>query len=100
MNTANLQLEGLLLAVSAIADALKSKGILSRDDLEAALGRAETIARADPGRSGQMSPANVAAVLFPIRFLREANGREANGSGDVEGGSFSQLVAQVARNTD
>ena len=95
MNTANLQLEGLLLAVSAIADALKSKGILSRDDLEVALGRAENIARADPGRSGQMSPANVAAVLFPIRFLREANG-----SGDVEGGSFSQLATQVARNTD
>ncbi len=93
MNTANLQLEGLLLAVSGIADALKRKGILSQAEIDAALGEAETVAAADPGRSGQMSPANVAAVLFPIRFLREANGL-----GDAEVGSFSRLAAQVARN--
>jgi len=90
MNTANLQLEGLLLAVSAMAEALKSKNLLSQDEIDAALARAESVAGSDPGRSEQMSPANVAAVLFPIRFLREANG----GAGD---GSFSRLAAQVAR---
>ena len=90
MNTANLQLEGLLLAVSAMAEALKSKNLLSQAEIDDALERAEAIAGSDPGRSGQMSPANVAAVLFPIRFLREANGARE--------GSFSKLAAQVARN--
>lgn len=91
MNTANLQLEGLLLAVSAMADALKTKELLSQAEIDAALERAEEIAGSDPGRSEQMSAANVAAVLFPIRFLREANA--------TSDGSFSRLAAQVARNT-
>ncbi|WP_187969396.1 hypothetical protein [Aquibium microcysteis] len=90
MNTANLQLEGLLLAVSAIAEALKDKHLLSEAEIDAALGRAEAVAGSDPGRSDLVSPANVAAVLFPIRFLREANGSS--------GASFSRLAAQVARN--
>ena len=90
MNTANLQLEGLLLAVSAMAEALKAKEVLSQAEIDAVLERAEAIAGSDPGRSEQMSAANVAAVLFPIRFLREANG--------ATDGSFSRLAAQVARN--
>ncbi len=91
MNTANLQLEGLLLAVAAMAEALKDKGLLSQDEIEAALARAEGVASGDPRRPEEMSVANVAAVLFPIRFLRKAN------AGGAEAGAFSQLAAEVAR---
>jgi hypothetical protein len=91
MNTANLQLEGLLLAVAAMTEALKDKGLLSQDEIEAALARAEGVARGDPRRPEEMSASNVAAVLFPIRFLRKANAVGA------DAGAFSDLAAQVAR---
>ena len=35
MNTANLQLEGLLLALSALLSALESKGLLTRQEIDA-----------------------------------------------------------------
>lgn len=41
MNTANLQLEGLYLVVAALIEALVSKGVLSREDVDEALKRAE-----------------------------------------------------------
>jgi hypothetical protein len=91
MNTANLQLEGLLLAVAAMAEALKDKGLVSQDEIETALARAESVARGDPRRPEEMSAANVAAVLFPIRFLRKAN------EGGADAGAFSHLAARVAR---
>ena len=73
MNTANLQLEGLLLALYALLDRLKHKGLLSEHEIEEALASAEANALADPQRVGQLSPASLDGMTFPIRFLRIAD---------------------------
>ena len=69
MNTANLQLEGLLLAVAALCGELKRKGVLDGAEIASALDRAEQGASA---RVSELSDANVEAIHFPMRFLRQA----------------------------
>ncbi|GHE77559.1 hypothetical protein GCM10019059_40690 [Camelimonas fluminis] len=69
MNTANLQMEGVLLALAALCDTLKRQGVLNMPDLESALDRAEAGAS---DRGGDLSEANREAIRFPIRFLRMA----------------------------
>jgi hypothetical protein len=88
MNTANLQLEGLLLAVAAVNDALVTKGILTRDELEAALRRAERTILTDARMDDDISPSNREAVVFPIRVLHLAASRDATLT-------FSQLARMV-----
>ncbi len=73
MNPANLQLEGLLLALYALLDAIKSKGLLTEQEVEEALATAEANALADPQRVEQLSAAHLDGMTFPIRFLRTAN---------------------------
>lgn len=73
MNTANLQLQGLLLATYALLDFMKQKGVLNREEIEQALKTAEANALADATRVANLSDSNLEAVLFPIRFLRCAN---------------------------
>ena len=73
MHAANLQLEGLLLALYALLDRLKYKGLLSEHEIEDALASAEANALADPQRVSQLSPASLDGMTFPIRFLRIAN---------------------------
>ena len=73
MNTANLQLQGLLLATYALLDSMKQKGVLNRQEIEQVLETAEANALADATRVENLSDANMEAVLFPIRFLRCAN---------------------------
>lgn len=68
MNTANLQLEGLLLAVAGILDALAAKGVLSSPEIEAALKSAEDAALRE-AKTRNIGAAQVEAVRFPIRFL-------------------------------
>jgi len=75
MNTANLQIEGLLLATAALVRLLREKGLVTVGELDAALENAQRAATFDARRPEQMSPANVEAVLFPLRFLREVNAR-------------------------
>lgn len=70
MNTANLQLEGLCMAVAALIETLKQKEMLSADEVDVALARAEQ--SAFESRS-ELSPANMEAIGFPIRLLRLAN---------------------------
>ena len=91
MNTANLQLEGLLLAIAALCAELKRKGALDANEIEAALDRA---ARGASDRMTDLSDANTEAVLFPIRFLREAL-RQADGRLD-----YRSLAAEVGRARD
>lgn len=67
MNTANLQMEGVLLALAALCGELKRKAVLNDEDLERILVTAEKGATA---RASALSNANVEAILFPIRFLR------------------------------
>jgi hypothetical protein len=69
MNTANLQMEGVLLALAALCGALKSNGTLSGQAIAQALSEAE---RAATARRAELSDANAEAIRFPIRFLRHA----------------------------
>src|SRR5690606_9818912 len=73
MNTANLQLEGLYLVIAAINDALISKGLLSREEIDDALKRAEQAAIGDERSMEELSPSNRDAVAFSARLLRIAN---------------------------
>lgn len=91
MNTANLQLEGLLLALAALTGVLRRKGLASGEEIDAALAEAQAAASADALRPKGVSSANVEAVLFPIRFLRMVNA-EAGGTEP-----FSAVAARVGR---
>ncbi|GGE11840.1 hypothetical protein GCM10011390_33700 [Aureimonas endophytica] len=93
MNTANLQLEGLYVAVAALMSALRQKEMLSEAEIDAALAAAETALATDRSRPAELSPANLEAIAFPLRYLRQANRAAAAG----ETPSFSELTARVAR---
>lgn len=93
MNTANLQLEGLLLALAQILDALARAGVLPRAEIDAALARAEGAA-AREGEGRNISPAQVEALLFPIRVLRLA--AQAEGSART----FGDLASDVGTRKD
>src|SRR5690554_7511385 len=69
MNTANLQLEGLCMAVAAFVELLKDKGLVSGSEVDGALERAEQTAV----EGKDLSAANLEAVAFPVRRLRLAN---------------------------
>ncbi|WP_342643399.1 hypothetical protein [Rhodoligotrophos ferricapiens] len=91
MNTANLQLEGLYLAIAAINNALVAKGILTREELDLALRRAEQTALGDDRTAEDLSPANRDAVAFPARLLILANSVGL----DRPLPAFSELARQV-----
>lgn len=91
MNTANLQLEGMLLAISALMNALGRKGLLSTEEIAAALSEAEEAARKDELRPKGLSASNVEAVLFPIRFLQAVNTRPS----EAKLPAFSHLATAV-----
>ena len=93
MNTANLQLEGLYAAIAALMTALRVKGVLNEAEIEAALSEAENALAVDPQRPTELSPAHLAAVQFPLRYLRLANRVGADGAHP----SFSELAAGVGR---
>ena len=90
MNIANLQLEGLCLAIAAINHELVAKGILSQDEMDTALRKAEAAATGDDRFNDQLSPANRDAVCFPIRMLQIANLTDAD-----HPWSFSHLAKAV-----
>jgi hypothetical protein len=69
MNTANLQMEGLLLALGALCRELQRKGALDSAGIVEALDQAEASATR---RNGEVSDSNAEAIRFPIRFLRLA----------------------------
>ena len=71
MNTANLQLEGLYLALAAVNRALIEAGVVSRDQLDLAFRKTEAMA-AGSERMNNLSPAERDAICFPIRLLQAA----------------------------
>jgi hypothetical protein len=91
MNTANLQLEGLYLAIAAINNALVSKGLLTREELDFALKVAEQTALGDDRNVEDLSPSNREAVAFSARLLALAN----NMSSETEIPPFSELARMV-----
>lgn len=78
MNVANLQLQGLYLAVAAINNALVAKGVLTRQDIDTALVKAEQAAMGDDRIAEDLAPASRDAIAFPMRFLALANQRAVN----------------------
>jgi len=76
MNTANLQMEGLCIAIAMINRKLVEKGVLSEREVRSALDEAEALSVSD--RVEGISSANRDAVSFPIRLLRHANETGAN----------------------
>lgn len=90
MNTANLQLEGLCLAIAAVNRILVAKGLLTAAEIDTALRKVEAVAVGDDRAVEQLSPANRDAVCFPIRLLQLANN-----SGADTPWSFSHLAKMV-----
>ncbi|MBA3447362.1 MAG: hypothetical protein H0T56_07105 [Pseudaminobacter sp.] len=91
MNTANLQLEGLYLAIASLNNVLVAKGLLTVEEIDAALRRAEANAIGDDRSVEELSPANRDAVCFPIRLLQLAN----NSQSESEIPTFSELAKMV-----
>jgi hypothetical protein len=85
MNTANPQLEGLYLAISALVRRMIEKGLLEADDLHQAMAEARKVAEEDM-RTSSLSEANRKAVMFPIDLLDKADG-------DVE--TFRMLARRI-----
>jgi hypothetical protein len=73
MNPANLQLEGLYLALASLLEAMRDNDLLSAKQIDTALARAEELALNDPERREDLSRAGLEGVCFPIRLLRVAN---------------------------
>ncbi len=91
MNTANLQLEGLYLALAATLNLLREKGLISEAEIDSALAAAEVKATFDPDRPSELSPAHVDAICFPLRLLRLANHAHAEGRAPT----FTELAMRV-----
>jgi hypothetical protein len=94
MNVANLQLQGLIMAVAAINNALVHRGVLSVDDVDLALQKAEQALTGEERFYEDLPQANRDAVCFPIRLLQAAN--HSQGETDVESfGELARLVGQT-----
>jgi len=89
VNTANLQLEELLMAMAEINRLLVARGLLTSSEIEDALRRAE--AGLGGERFNELSPANRDAIAFPIRILQLAS--QANTDGVAP--DFSGLAKKV-----
>ena len=93
MNTANLQLEGLIMAMASISQAIVEKGLLTHEEMGVALSKAKKTVEDDNGP--ELSDANRAATLFPLRVLLLANQASQKG----ERFTFSDYAKLVAKLT-
>jgi hypothetical protein len=93
MNTANLQLEGLYVVLSALLISLREKGVFENGELELLLSQTEERLATDPSRTTQLRDANVEAICFPARYLRQALQATAGG----EAASFAELATRVGQ---
>ncbi len=91
MNTANLQLEGVYLVLSALIEALVAKGVFQKAEMVVILSEVERRIGADKSRPTEVRGANVEAAQFPARFLKSAM------VGAAEGGkpSFAEVVSLI-----
>ena len=93
MNVASLQLEGLMMAIASINNLLVHKGLLSVDDIDVALRKAEAGVTGDERVYEDMSPANRDAICFPIRLLQLAN----NAQSETDVPPFCELAKMVGQ---
>jgi hypothetical protein len=93
MNVANLQLEGLIMAIASVNRVIVAKGLLSGEEVDLALRRAEASLTSEERQHEDLSPSNRDAVVFPIRVLQLAN-RTVD---EQDICSFSELVKMVGQ---
>ena len=91
MNPANLQLEGLLMAVAELNRLLVQKAILTEMEVETALRKAEARITSDDRFQDDIKLANRDAMCFPIRLLLLDNAEQSK---DGRRG-FSELAREV-----
>ncbi|MGE7368964.1 hypothetical protein ACQKKX_07810 [Neorhizobium sp. NPDC001467] len=92
MNTANLQLEGLVMAVAELTKMAVDKGLFTHQEVTAALARAEDGVRM--AAPSNLSEANQSAKLFPIRVLHLAN-QAAQRDESFNFSDYAQLVGKL-----
>ena len=93
MNSANLQLQGLLTVVAELLGTLQTKGLLSGTELDDLLSRAEQTAGRDAEARPGASAVELETVLFPIRLLMEAK-RAAERDERLGFSDLTRLVGQ------
>lgn len=93
MNTSNLQLEGVLMALAAINQLLVKKGIATSAEIDGALALAEQAAGSRNQAGNDLSDANQDAIVFPLRLLRQANAVAP----DATLPSFAELARTVGQ---
>jgi hypothetical protein len=92
MNTANLELEGLYVAIAAVHHLLVQKGVITLAELQDALDEAHTVARGAVKERG-LSGSNKEAICFPVRFLRLASDKADRG----EAVDFHSVTREIGR---
>jgi hypothetical protein len=93
MNTANLQLEGVYAVLAALLAAVRDKGLMDSDELDRLLAGVEAALATDGRRPSEVRDANVEAICFPARLLRQALKADSNGRPF----SFARLAGQVGQ---
>ena len=93
MNVANLQLEGLMMAIAAVNGLLVQKGVLSVEDIDLALRTAEADITSDERVHDELRPANRDAICFPLRLLMMANRSQS----ETGNSGFSELARMVGQ---
>ena len=93
MNVANLQLEGLIMALASINRALVAKGLISPEEIDEALRKAEAGLTGEERAIEDLTPSYRDAVCFPIRLLQLANAAHSEG----ELPAFSALTRTVGQ---
>jgi hypothetical protein len=79
MNTANLQLQGILAVLASLLQTIERKGVLPRTAIDSALNQAEMEAVEGAQNQNSLSDAHLEAIRFPARYLRMAlAGRSAS----------------------
>jgi hypothetical protein len=76
MDTGNLQLQGVCLALASLNKLLVAKGVCSPEEIQSALTQAEMAAETDERFLSSLTPPQRDAVTFPIRFLQIAIGKQ------------------------
>jgi hypothetical protein len=92
MNPANLQVEGLCMALASLHRLLMAKGLLTGEEVESMLHFAETTLTGEERSVESLRPASRDAAVFPLRLLRAAARMPMN-----EPLSFPALTEKVGR---
>jgi hypothetical protein len=93
MNTANLQLQGSLIAFFSFLETMPGKGLLTGQEIATTLDQAEKSVSGDHHRPDGLSVAQWEAIRFTLRFLKLSS---LNPGSD----HFAQVAARVGTSKD